>query len=47
MAIVEDAGFLDRLLEVRDELPELEQIYVIDRRPTGLPDGVAPAERAR
>jgi long-chain acyl-CoA synthetase len=45
LAVVEDAGFLQRLLKVRDELPQLERIYVIeppsaDNGP--LPDGVAP-----
>ena len=30
VAIVEDAGFLERILKVRDELPELEKIFVID-----------------
>ena len=30
IAIVEDAGYLDRLLKVRDELPQLERIYVIE-----------------
>ncbi len=43
MAIVEDARFLDRFLEVRDELPALKRIYVIDVPDEGLPDGVAPA----
>ena len=43
VAIVEDAGFLERILKVRDELPELEQIFVIDPPADGLPDGVLPA----
>ncbi len=30
IAIIENAGFLDRLLEVRAELPDLEKIYVVD-----------------
>ena len=30
IAIVEDAGFLDRLLQIRDQLTHLRQIYVID-----------------
>jgi long-chain acyl-CoA synthetase len=43
VAIVEDAGFLERILKVRGELPDLQQIYVIDP-PTGdLPAGVLPA----
>ena len=33
IAIVEDAGFLERFLKVRDELPQLEQIFVA--RPAG------------
>ena len=41
IAIVEDAGYLDRLLKVRDELPQLEQIYVIEQL-----DGELPAGRA-
>jgi long-chain acyl-CoA synthetase len=43
IAIVEDAGFLERLLKVRDELPMLRQIYVIDPPSAGCPDGVQPA----
>ena len=44
IAIVEDAGFLDRLLKVRDELPQLERIYVIEQLDGQLPAGVLPAE---
>ncbi|HZI44727.1 MAG TPA: AMP-binding protein, partial [Ilumatobacter sp.] len=44
IAIVEDAGYLDRLLKVRDELPQLERIYVIEQLDGDLPDGVLPAE---
>ena len=40
VAIVEDAGFLDRILQVRDELPELERVYVIETPDGPLPDGV-------
>ncbi len=40
IAIVEDAGFLDRLLKVREELPALEQIYVIEPPEGPLPEGV-------
>jgi long-chain acyl-CoA synthetase len=40
VAIVEDAGFLDRILKVRSELPALERIYVIERPEGPLPDGV-------
>jgi long-chain acyl-CoA synthetase len=46
VAIVEDTRFLARLLEVRDELPRLRQIYVIeadDESDNSLADGVAPA----
>jgi len=43
VAILEDAGFLDRLLKVRDELPNLKQIYVIEPPAEGLPAGVHPA----
>jgi long-chain acyl-CoA synthetase len=44
IAIVEDAGYLDRLLKVRDELPQLERIYVIEQLDGELPTGVLPAE---
>ena len=52
IAIVEDAGYLDRLLKVRDELPQLERIYVIEQLDGELPDGraagrVADAARRR
>ena len=30
VAIVEDAGFLDRILQVRADLPALERVYVIE-----------------
>jgi long-chain acyl-CoA synthetase len=43
IAIVEDSGFLERLLKVRGELPLLKQIYVIDPPLDGCPDGVQPA----
>ena len=43
IAIVEDAGFLDRMLKVRDELPQLERIYVIEQIDGELPAGVFPA----
>ena len=43
IAIVEDAGFVERLLKVRDELPNLRQIYVVDAPASGCPDGVLPA----
>jgi long-chain acyl-CoA synthetase len=44
IAIVEDAGYLDRILKVRDELPQLEQIYVIEDLDGELPTGVVPAQ---
>jgi long-chain acyl-CoA synthetase len=40
IAIVEDAGFLERILKVRDELPRLQQIYVINPPADGMPSGV-------
>jgi long-chain acyl-CoA synthetase len=43
IAIVEDSGFLGRLLSVRERLPMLEQIYVIDPPSSGCPVGVQPA----
>jgi long-chain acyl-CoA synthetase len=39
LAVVEDGGFLDRVLAVRDRLPALEGLYVIDR-PAGAPADV-------
>jgi long-chain acyl-CoA synthetase len=43
IAIVEDTNFLERLLKVREELPMLKRIYVIDPPVDGCPDGVQPA----
>ncbi|MEO1059611.1 MAG: AMP-binding protein, partial [Actinomycetota bacterium] len=43
IAVVEDNGFLERILKVRDELPNLKQIYVIEPPEGPLPDGVHPA----
>jgi long-chain acyl-CoA synthetase len=43
IAIVEDSGFLERLLKVRDELPKLQYIYVITPPEGPLPEGVLPA----
>ncbi|HUV19773.1 MAG TPA: AMP-dependent synthetase/ligase [Ilumatobacteraceae bacterium] len=40
VAIVEDAGFLERILKVRSELPALERVYVIEPPEGPLPDGV-------
>jgi long-chain acyl-CoA synthetase len=44
IAIVEDDGYLQRMLAVRDELPELERIYVLEPPDGGLPEGVRPLE---
>jgi long-chain acyl-CoA synthetase len=43
VAIVEDAGFLERILKVRDELPALERIYVIEPPADAVPADVRPA----
>ncbi len=40
VAIVEDAGFLERILKVRSGLPALERIYVIEPPDGPLPEGV-------
>ena len=40
VAIIEDGGFLDRILKVRKELPLLERIYVVEPPEGPLPDGV-------
>ena len=42
IAVVDDIGFLERLLKVRDELPELRAVVVVDD-----PDGLAPADVIR
>jgi long-chain acyl-CoA synthetase len=42
IAVVEDMGFLERMLKVKGELPELQHIFVIDPGADGLPDGVRP-----
>jgi long-chain acyl-CoA synthetase len=44
IAIVEDAGFLERLLKVRGELPALKRVFVIEPPEGPLPEGVEPAE---
>jgi long-chain acyl-CoA synthetase len=41
VAIVEDAGYLERFLKVRAELPHLRQIYVLQPPDEGAPDDVA------
>ena len=43
IAIIEDDGFLQRILKVRAALPRLETIYVLDPPAGDLPDGVLPA----
>ena len=43
IAVVEDAGFLEKILKVRDELPRLQQIFVLEPPEDPLPDGVSPA----
>src|SRR3954454_19758438 len=43
IAIVEDESFLTRLLKMRDELPNLRQIYLVDPPAAGCPDDVQPA----
>jgi long-chain acyl-CoA synthetase len=42
IAIVEDESFLTRILKVRDELPNLRQIYVIEPPAEGCPSDVQP-----
>ena len=37
IAVVEDVGFLERFLKVRDELPRLRRIFVIEPPATGCP----------
>ncbi len=44
VAILEDDGFLQRVLKVRDELPHLEKIFVIHPPEGALPDGVYPID---
>jgi long-chain acyl-CoA synthetase len=44
VAILEDAGFLDRLLQLRGQLPRLEHVYVIEAPDGPLPEGVSLAE---
>lgn len=44
VAIVEDDGFLQRVLRVRESLPRLERIYVLESADGDLPDGVLPVE---
>ena len=46
IAVVEDVGFLERFLKVRDELPHLERIFVIEP-PELSPDDVQPYDALR
>jgi long-chain acyl-CoA synthetase len=41
--VLEDAGFLERVLKIRHELPLLKRVYVIEPPAEGLPEGVLPA----
>ncbi len=43
IAIVENEGFLDRLLKVRNELPRLTNIFIIEPGDGPLPEGVVAA----
>jgi len=42
IAIVEDIGFLERMLAVKAELPELQHIFIIEPPANGCPEGVRP-----
>ena len=46
IAVVEDAGYLERFLKVREELPHLRRIFVIEP-PELAPDDVQPYEALR
>jgi long-subunit acyl-CoA synthetase (AMP-forming) len=39
IAVVEDLGFLERILKVRDELPKLQRIFVLEPADGALPEG--------
>ena len=43
VVIVEDAGFLDKVLKARAELPQLEHVLVIEPPDGPLPEGVSAA----
>jgi long-chain acyl-CoA synthetase len=43
IAIVEDAGFLEKILKVRGELPKLAHIFVLEPPVDGMPEGVRAA----
>jgi long-chain acyl-CoA synthetase len=44
VAIVEDAGFLARLTQVRDQVPSLQRVFVIETPADGLPADVESAD---
>jgi long-chain acyl-CoA synthetase len=44
IAIIENEGFLERIMTVREQLPALERIYVIEPAAGELPDGVFPID---
>ncbi len=44
VAILENTAFLHRVLAVRDRLPELQHLYVIEPGDDPLPEGVLPAD---
>src|SRR5215213_7117401 len=43
IAIVEDAGFLEKILKIRGELPRLQHVFVIEPLADGMPAGVRAA----
>jgi long-chain acyl-CoA synthetase len=47
IAVVEDVGFLERFMKVRDELPRLRSIFVIDPPADNVSDDVAPYDELR
>ena len=47
IAVVEDVGFLERFMKVRDELPRLRSIFVIDPPLDNVSDDVAPYDELR
>ena len=47
IAVVEDVGFLERFLKVREGLPRLRRIFVIDPPADNVPDDVVPYSSLR
>ena len=43
IAVVEDTAFLERILKVREELPRLKHIFVVNPPADAMPEGVHPA----